>query len=985
MPKLRISLATKLVSILVALSTVGLTAMGALTYYDARGQLIAEGRENLTRTVETRASELTAWANGLEADLVFLGKSPTVRAALAAFRLRLAERYGGDRGRAAGYERARERYRPYFENVARRGGYADIYLVDTAGDVLFAAHHAKHAGEHVGILGPQVAEIAARALSGAGRKTLISDFLPYEASAAAFAVSAIPDAGGGVSGLVLVEVGVDRIENFLRRTGQPQGELFSYLLASDGRPRTFVDAFDPEWRVPGDDPRSTAAAGERGAFLTDEENAKLIAYAPVRVLGRSWGLITEKDESLLIGVATELRRATLFRGLIMIGIAGLVAYGVAYVIVRRLTGLTRSLALLDEGDLDRPVSNIGSSDELGQAARAIDALRLTLRAGRTAGEENRRKSAALATTSAALMMTDPEFNIIYVNRSTVSLMSNRQEDFRTIDPEFDAEHLIGRNMDCFHRVPERVRVLMSRPENLPFHTDIAVGEASLQLRVDAIRDDEGGVLGMVLEWIDVTEERRDQAALDAIDESQLKAEVRFEGHLTRANTNFSAVFGGEDAAEFRFSDKLRQVESGENGGAILAAVASGENRKGRFRLQRASGEVVLDGGFYPIRDLRGRPASAVFIASDVTEDHAAKENADRDRRQMLEDQRQVVEALRVGLDGISSGDLSCRLNTPLAAAHDRLRLDFNKATENLAEAIEAVSIQARSMQQETAEIVNASDDLARRTEKQAMTLQETASSLDELTTNVAATAEGTARANGLVEDARGRAEASGRIVDAAETAMSEIAASSKEVVKVITVIDDIAFQTNLLALNAGVEAARAGPAGRGFAVVATEVRALAQRCADAAAEIGTLISASGQHVTHGVGLVGQTGAALKEIVGSFREISEYIGEIAQAGDQQSRALSQINGAINQIDSATQQNAVMFEETSSAAHALAQRSEALGQAVSRFSLGKGGLGQGAAHTAPQVPKAYRPPVEVSARAVANGPTDLPSNANEWREF
>ena len=149
----------------------------------------------------------------------------------------------------------------------------------------------------------------------------------------------------------------------------------------------------------------------------------------------------------------------------------------------------------------------------------------------------------------------------------------------------------------------------------------------------------------------------------------------------------------------------------------------------------------------------------------------------------------------------------------------------------------------------------------------------------------------------------------------------------------ISVIDDIAFQTNLLALNAGVEAARAGEAGRGFAVVATEVRALAQRCSDAAAEIATLISASDQHVARGVSLVGQAGEALKSIVRSITEISDHVTDIASAGKAQSEGLAQVNSATTQIDQATQSNAAMFEETNAARQALAQRSEVMLEALS----------------------------------------------------
>ena len=168
--------------------------------------------------------------------------------------------------------------------------------------------------------------------------------------------------------------------------------------------------------------------------------------------------------------------------------------------------------------------------------------------------------------------------------------------------------------------------------------------------------------------------------------------------------------------------------------------------------------------------------------------------------------------------------------------------------------------------------------------------------------------------------------------------MSEIEQSSLRISKIIGVIDEIAFQTNLLALNAGVEAARAGDAGRGFAVVASEVRALAQRSSDAAREIGGLIAESGTHVKRGVSLVARTGDALRQIVNSVGDISEHVAEIAASSKEQSVGLNEVNIAIGQLDQATQRNAAMFEQTDAASRSLAQQTDALNDAITRFEVG-----------------------------------------------
>ena len=168
--------------------------------------------------------------------------------------------------------------------------------------------------------------------------------------------------------------------------------------------------------------------------------------------------------------------------------------------------------------------------------------------------------------------------------------------------------------------------------------------------------------------------------------------------------------------------------------------------------------------------------------------------------------------------------------------------------------------------------------------------------------------------------------------------MGGIEHSSRQIGQIIGVIDEIAFQTNLLALNAGVEAARAGDAGRGFAVVASEVRGLAQRSADAARQIKTLISTSTQQVGRGVELVAETGRSLERIVGQVGQIDTVISQIAASSTEQASGLAQVNVAINQMDQTTQQNAAMVEQSTAATHSIAQEAEELARLTSRFQLG-----------------------------------------------
>jgi methyl-accepting chemotaxis protein len=325
-------------------------------------------------------------------------------------------------------------------------------------------------------------------------------------------------------------------------------------------------------------------------------------------------------------------------------------------------------------------------------------------------------------------------------------------------------------------------------------------------------------------------------------------------------------------------------------------------------------------------------------AADVREAlEAERREAERRRDETDAVQKAVVSSLAEALDHLSDGDLSHRIHRAFPEGYERLRVDYNAAVEKLS-AVIAASLEATNMiHGGSREITSAADDLARRTEQQAASLEETAAALDQITAKVRQTAETTGRARSVVERAREAASASGDIVDQAVGAMEAIEKSSSRIGQIIVVIDEIAFQTNLLALNAGVEAARAGEAGRGFAVVAQEVRALAQRSADAAKEIKDLIDTSSAEVDHGVQQVGRTGEVLRAIATEVQQIDGLVRDMAASAAEQARGLVEVNGAVAQMDQVTQQNAAMVEETTAASHALAQEATRLAQRMGELRI------------------------------------------------
>ncbi|MCJ8519710.1 methyl-accepting chemotaxis protein [Pseudorhizobium tarimense] len=296
----------------------------------------------------------------------------------------------------------------------------------------------------------------------------------------------------------------------------------------------------------------------------------------------------------------------------------------------------------------------------------------------------------------------------------------------------------------------------------------------------------------------------------------------------------------------------------------------------------------------------------------------------------------VAETRRV-IAALADADLTQTMNGQFQGAFAELQANVNATMVTLRATMNDVRGAASTINDKSAELSSAANDLSKRTEQQAAALEETAAALDEITATVRASSSRANEARDMVHETRQSAAKSGEIVRSAVDAMGRIEDSSNKISQIITVIDEIAFQTNLLALNAGVEAARAGEAGRGFAVVAQEVRELAQRSANAAKEIKTLITASASEVEGGVALVRSTGDALLEIENLVNRVNGHVESIATAAREQSTALGEINSSVNQMDQMTQKNAAMVEETTAASTTLAQESFQLQTMLQNFKL------------------------------------------------
>lgn len=335
------------------------------------------------------------------------------------------------------------------------------------------------------------------------------------------------------------------------------------------------------------------------------------------------------------------------------------------------------------------------------------------------------------------------------------------------------------------------------------------------------------------------------------------------------------------------------------------------------RIGKNNRDVWLQASYNPVLDAHGKVIKVVKIASDITS----------------------TQQIGFALKDLATGNLCAAIEQPLEGSFEAIRIAFNESMRAMRQAVSNVLVAAETIQQNSKMVSESAERLSQRAERQAASVEETAAALEQITSSVRNLTSSTDGMRSMTEKANLESEASGAVVEKAVHTMAEINQNSNQIANIIGVIDEIAFQTNLLALNAGVEAARAGDAGRGFAVVATEVRALAQRSADAAKEIKGLISTSGEVVATGVQSVTNVCKSIDLVTGYIKTLEQSVGNVATGAKEQSHALAQVNGAINEIDKVTQANAAMAEEAAAASQTLAQEAENITALLGKFNIGR----------------------------------------------
>ncbi|MBX2799012.1 MAG: hypothetical protein KTR31_15155 [Myxococcales bacterium] len=500
---------------------------------------------------------------------------------------------------------------------------------------------------------------------------------------------------------------------------------------------------------------------------------------------------------------------------------------------------------------------------------------------------------ALEFSATPVILTDENLIVTFVNEATRAMLRQHAAAFAKAFPGFRPDRILGTCIDAFHKDPSHQRRMLADPSIFPHRAEIAVGGLHFSLNVSRSTDDEGNVTGFALQWSDVTPRVR------YAEEASRVVQALRDGDLT--------VRGDEAAMSDEFRPMLQSINLAVE--ATVEPIVATMGVIGRVAVGEPADLIEADykGTFAELRDSVNALVQATAQITDV--------------------------ATR-----IADGDLTVQVAQ--RSKDDRLMGAMSRMLEDLNALMRQIRAASQQLDGGSKQVNEASETLASNAARSAASLQEVSASMTEISVQTGENAKNATSALDLSTRARESANVGDQQMDSMVKAMKDIDESARSISKIIKVIDDIAFQTNLLALNAAVEAGRAGVHGRGFAVVAEEVRRLAARSAQAAKETTDMIEGSSRLVNQGIDIADATAKSLSAIVSSVSEVSDLVGEIAAASQEQAHGIKEVNQSLGMVDSATQQNTAKAEEMAAASKELSSHSANLSARLERFQLADG---------------------------------------------
>jgi methyl-accepting chemotaxis protein len=977
--KIRISL--KLPLIVVALCCLTAGAMGYLAVSAAHRMLEKEGRARLSSIAQSQAASVQASLEAMRTSVVSQSISPVFRSTMTQL-IGAAEAIPGDQtahlqtrfitenehpygqrqltdyvdGRDA-YNRAHRKAHPYFRTLAENNHFADFYLIDETGFVLYSVM--KNADFAVDLTDPAWAQHGLARVFHHIMETpetppdfAFEDFSDYplkDQSYSGFMATPILASNGAIIGVFAVRLTADSLLGALGNAEALGKTGIAFIVGQDGRIRLWAgqgQAPEFTYAIGGDeDPAARALQGESGvmAGLSHNGDAGLSAYEDIVFSKIPWALVARENTGELFADAIALERTILERGALLLLVSAIAAVFLSRSLTRPLNRVRAAMINVAEGDLDSAVPATLRGDEIGDIATTLDRFRQSLQDAKATEERAEILSAALKVASAKVMIVDGDLKMLHANEAAEELLRDLSRQAPDSAPatattavQTDQTPQIERYLGAACQTVKQIATGALGPTSL----DLSLGEMRLTLVLRTLFDGEIA-RGAVVEWIDRTEEFRKTALLTSIEHQQCFVEFSGAGQVTEINAKLVALLGGA-AADYTGRDvsDMIALDPGKvaHPEGFLAGLLEDGAVWGQFELRGDDGRAVwLDGGLTVVRDDHDLPLSIVMIGNDVSEARRAMETVQQEQEKTARDQRAIVAALGAALSRLAEGDLTVDIHTPFSGDYDQLRRDFNSAVESLCQTMKGLVTKSHTIEGNAEEITLSGDDLLQRTNLQSETLAGTARDISSTTQSLAETAERSQSISVMVSETREGATRSSTIMGDAVLAMDDIEKSSEAISNITKLIEEIAFQTNLLALNAGVEAARAGEAGRGFAVVATEVRALSRRSSDAAHDINNVIAQTTKQISQGAGLVSRAGKSLEEILGKVSDIATHVAEIAKSSADQSLNLSQIDKAVRELDKVTRHNAQLLSETTSIGRALKSAADDLVLAGSKFRI------------------------------------------------